>query len=273
MQWLFTFASKTGFFSRIDATIISWFLIIACRIGFDEVVKILMKHCPHVHPPDLLACATHSHANALKIMSESDLRLPAPLDVSICLELHSEITRFESAANIFAVIIMQHCEINELVELFCIGTGPISMTGSKYGIFPAALYPLFSDGRLREKADRLLAATDRRRICLFSSCRYGHPRADEMAICISCDHGHLMCAQCVSVGLSEPSHACEIHNDPTNAVMIDHIYGCSRLVTLARLGCRTAIETTLDDDEMFDALDDASREVVLFCVSRDASRL
>eukprot|EP01039_Chlorochromonas_danica_P011976 gene11976-13572_t len=198
-------------------------------------------------------------------MSESDLRLPAPLDVSICLELHSEITRFKSAANIFAVIIMQHCEINELVELFCIGTGPISMTGSKYGIFPAALYPLFSDGRLREKADRLLAATDRRRICLFSSCRYGHPRADEMAICISCDHGHLMCAQCVSVGLSEPSHACEIHNDPTNAVMIDHIYGCSRLVTLARLGCRTAIETTLDDDEMFDALDDASREMLQGC--------
>ena len=102
MQWLFTFASKTGFFSRIDATIISRFLVIACRIGFDEVVKILMNHCPHVHPTDLLACATHSHANALKIMSESDLRLPAPLDVRICLELHSEITRFKSAANIFA---------------------------------------------------------------------------------------------------------------------------------------------------------------------------
>ena len=259
VEWLLKLVTSKDYFQEAVGKL-PGLIMNASSVGFHEVVKILLTYCTHIHSSVVIYCAGYAHADTLRAIFDAKLELLEPPDIQICFHVHCMISTYKSAADLFAFFMMQYCDIDKLVEFFDIRSGFVSYLGTKYGTFPAALYPLFFDERLRDRADKFLTAADRRRFHLLMLCKSGHEKTREVAICTSCQNVHLMCADCVRFNMfpqSIPAHEWDIRTCATNAVMIDHICGTNLVITLARLGCRTAIEKSLE----LERLDEGMRQV------------
>ena len=161
---------------------------IACTIGLNETVKLLMKVCPFIHPSIIEHCTVRGHAGALKAMISGPLTNPPT--VSDCFQAHyTAIDRgFPAAAEIFSYFAVKSVDVKELLDFIITGDRTyIAYAETKCGHVPSLLYPLLFDEDMTAKCNEFLSGLDRRRFQLFiSNCGHDIVRVPQFGF-FECD--------------------------------------------------------------------------------------
>ena len=225
VEWLFDeFANKFDREEDILAEVPA-FIKLACKFGFNEVVRILIKFSRFFYPSVVELCTLRGHLGALKEILKGQLIMELPKAANT-FRVHATASRreYKAAAKIFAIYAANFIDPLEIVEFLATSnTDDVECWDVSCGRLPALLIPLLYDQNLQERAQAVLKAADNKLLHLFGFCSISHPPMRKVALCRSCALVlHFKCAECATIiplEDSERQHDWEVVDFDTNSMM------------------------------------------------------